>query len=142
MEYTAIGDSVNLSSRLEGACKIYGVSTLVSEFTVAALTQPLRLREIDLMRVKGRTQPVAVFETLAHHTPETFPNADDVLGHFANALAVYREREWSRAQTQFDAALAAHPQDIPSRIYRERCAHFATHPPDDKWDGVWTLKAK
>ncbi len=82
MEYTAIGDTVNLASRLESACKTYGVKVIVSEFTVRQLTDPWRLRELDLMRVKGKQQPVAIYEALDHHTPGTFPNMEETLEQF------------------------------------------------------------
>ncbi|MDB6155104.1 MAG: putative adenylate/guanylate cyclase [Chthoniobacteraceae bacterium] len=142
MEYTAIGDSVNLASRLEGACKTYGVKVLVSEFTLGALTHTPRIREIDFMRVKGKQQPVAIFEGLDHHTSATFPNMDQTVENFSSGLKAYRSRDWKTALTCLETALQFNPHDKPSRIYRERCLHFLDAPPDNDWDRVWVLKEK
>jgi adenylate cyclase len=142
MEYTAIGDSVNLASRLEGACKVYGVKAMLSEFTVRALTEPIQLRELDFMKVKGKEQPVAIYEALDHHTPVTFPNLNETLACYARGLDAYRKRDWQGARSNFESALLANPNDVPSRVFRDRSAHFAASPPGEDWDGVWVLKEK
>jgi hypothetical protein len=81
MDYTIIGDGVNLAARLESACKQYAAKILISEFTQKKLRGTYRMREIDLVVVKGKTQPVAVFEVLDYHTEQTFPNLMDVVSH-------------------------------------------------------------
>jgi adenylate cyclase len=143
MEYTVIGDSVNLASRLESANKYYGSRVLVSEFTVRELkNEPPRMREIDLIKVQGKDLPVAVYEVLAHHTPETFPNMDQTVEAFAAGFAQYRLAEWTKAQGFFETALKANPNDRVSKIYVERCQHYLANPPGPEWDGVWTMTEK
>ncbi len=139
LEYTVIGDRVNLAERLQNANKYYGTSVLICETTAARLQTPVRMRELDLIRVRGMQAPVAICEVLEHHTPESFPHADEVIFSFAEAMGLYRNRSWGQAAALFDKALAACPGDRPSQLYRERCEIYAKQPPPDDWDGVWTL---
>ncbi len=142
MDYTLIGDGVNLASRLEGACKEYGTHILASEFTVRRLRGTYRLRELDRIVVKGKSQPVGIYELLDYHSEESFPNMSDALGLFRDALAKYRRRDFAGAGRLFGEALAAHPGDRAAQVYIERCAALAGSPPPDDWDGVWTMASK
>jgi adenylate cyclase len=140
LEYTVIGDRVNLAERLQNANKYYGSEVLICETTVARLGRPMRLRELDLIRVRGRQAPVSISEVLEHHTAQSFPRMDEVLFTFAEAVGHYRNRSWQRAEALFRQALAACPGDRPSQIYLERCAIYRDNPPPEDWDVVWTLQ--
>ena len=142
MDFTIIGDGVNLASRLESACKQYGTHILVSESTQKRLRGTYQMRELDLVVVKGKTQPVAIYEILDYNTDETFPNLIDALGHFRNALTKYRQRKWQDAIHLFGEVLALNPNDKPSKLYIERSRHFIDHAPEDDWNGAWMMESK
>jgi len=142
MEYTVIGDSVNLAARLESANKFYGTNVLISEHTVRDLTRETPLREIDLIRVKGQDQPIAVYEAMAHQLPETLSKILPAAEIYAGALALYWARDWKPAQRAFEAVLETCPGDGPSRIHIERCTEYSNTPPAETWDGVWTMSEK
>ena len=142
MDYTMIGDGVNLAARLESACKQYHAKLLISEYTASKLNGIYRLREIDRVQVKGKTQPINVLEVLDYHTDETFPNMMDVLGHFREGVNHYRAQEWMKAEHSFKEALKANPNDTLSEDYIERCEIMDMNPPGDDWDGVWVMKSK
>ena len=141
LEYTVIGDRVNLAERLESANKYYGTGVLICRPTAARLKRPVQLRELDLIRVRGMRAPVSIYEVLDHHTSETFPNLDVVMPAFAEGLAHFRMRSWTQAAARFSAALAAFPGDRPSRLYLERCEFYRAAPPPPDWDGVWSVQS-
>ena len=142
MDFTIIGDGVNLAARLESACKQYGAKLLISEFTFRKLKGTYRTREIDLAVVKGKTKPVAVVEVLDFHTEDTFPHIVDVLSLFKNGLAKYRARRWEDATRLFREALELNPHDRPSLMHIERSQYLKENPPPEDWDGAWVLESK
>jgi len=142
MDFTLIGDGVNLASRLESLCKQYHASILVSENTVKRLKGTYRIREVDRVQVKGKTQSVGVFEVLDYHTEESYPNLPEAVNQFRDGLALYRKREWERAIARFEEALRLNPNENLCGMYIDRCAHFQEAPPGEDWDGGWVMKTK
>lgn len=142
MDYTMIGDGVNLAARLESACKQYHAKLLISEYTAAKLRGVYRMREIDRVQVKGKTQPVNVLEVLDYHSDKSFPNMMDVLGHFREGVQSYRAQDWLKAEHSFAEVLKANPDDALSQDYIDRCEIMKSSPPGDDWDGVWVMQSK
>lgn len=133
-DYTAIGDSVNLASRLESLNKYYGTHILVSEDTKRAVIGPdFNFREIDLVRVKGKQLPVVIYQLIAGDAA--------VVGRFEEGLNFYRNAEFQSAADIF-SVLAAEHNDGPSGLYLDRCREYLENPPPAEWDGVYTAKTK
>ena len=141
MDYTIIGDGVNLASRLESACKQYYAHILISENTFKKLRGTYRFREADDVVVKGKHEPVAIYEVLDYHTEESFPNLMDAVNYFKSARTWYRKGQWDKAAATFREALALNPQDKLTQLYIERCEYLKANPPQD-WNGVWVLSTK
>jgi adenylate cyclase len=142
MDYTLIGDGVNLAARMESLCKQYHASILISENTARLLKGTYRIREVDRVQVKGKTQSVGVCEVLDYHTEESYPNMMDVMNLFRDGLALYRRREWDRAISRFNEALRLNSDENLCGMYIERCIRFRDEPPGDDWDGAWIMKTK
>ena len=121
MDFTMIGDGVNLASRLESACKQYSARILISEHTLGQLKGVYRTREVDYVVVKGKTEPVAVYEVLDYHTPQTFPNLMDAVNHFRDGIEKYRGGNWESAVDAFRETLRANPDDTLAETYIDRC---------------------
>src|SRR5580692_1983493 len=145
--YTALGDAVNLSSRLEGLNKDYGTHILVNESTyTAAKDAGFVFRELDLIRVKGKLQPVMIYELCGVLSDlqqnGEFAATQDRLQSFASARALYNQRNWSAAQSAFQTLLDRWPNDGPSRAYWKRCQEYLFDEPPPAWDGVFTMDHK
>jgi len=141
MDYTLIGDGVNLAARLESACKQYAAKLLISQHTFEKLKGTYRIRYIDDVVVKGKTEPVGVYEVLDFHTDETFPNLMDVVNYFNEARKHYRAGSWDKAIGSFKEALKGNPNDKLSQIYIDRCADLKKKKPKN-WDGVLVMTSK
>jgi adenylate cyclase len=142
MDYTMIGDGVNLASRLESACKQYSARILISDHTFRKLRGTYRMRNVDLVVVKGKTEPVGVYEVLDYHSDATFPNLMDVVNFFNSGVKHYRAQQWDKAIRDFKEAIAANPDDKLSATYISRCEHLRSEPPGEDWDGVWVMTSK
>jgi adenylate cyclase len=145
--YTALGDAVNLSSRLEGLNKDYGTHIIVNESTYAAARNDgFVFRELDLIRVKGKLQPVTICELIGRKDERSvYGEAEEVrarVEQFQRARELYRTRQWQAAQDGFQMVLDKWPDDGPSRAYRERCQEYLNEEPPANWDGVYTMTHK
>ena len=129
MDYTMIGDGVNLAARLESACKQYSAKILLSEFTFKQLKGTYQVRDIDKVIVKGKTEPVQVLEVLDHHTNESFPNLMEAVSHFKSGREHYNRGDWDKAAKAFKEAYSLNPGDNLAQNYIDRCNHLKAAPP-------------
>ncbi len=136
-EYSAIGDSVNLAARLEPANKTYDTLTMVSQATLdAGHASGFRVRELDYIAVKGKEEPVKVYELLEMAGEPLTRDKEDAIRHYDLGMAAYKRRDWAAAKDHFAAALSACPSDGPSRVYLGRCDDHIADPPPADWDFV------
>ena len=137
--YTVLGDTVNLASRLEGVNKVYGTRILLSQETCHFIKDHLLVRELDQVQVRGRGQPVTIYELIGPYPPEgTYAWMD----YFATGLQAYRGQQWDKASQAFGEVLRLKPDDRPTQVFLGRCRFFAVTPPATDWQGIFSLDAK
>jgi adenylate cyclase len=139
--YTVIGDTVNLASRLESINKVYGSSLILSEETYRMAQQVIEARELDLITVAGKTEPVRIYEGMGR-VGELTPERIQLREMFASGLAAYRQQNWDEAQTCFDSCLLGAVEDGPSLLFVERIRQLRSTAPPADWDGVWRFLEK
>ena len=140
--YTVISDSVNLASRLEGANKMYGTKIMLGEETYNLAKNQIVARELDFLRVKGKSKPVRVYELLARRSDGFAESLNTAFTHFARGLEMYRLQEWQKALTEFRRVLDFKPDDGPAKEFLRRSDIFMQSPRPPDWDGVFEMRTK
>ena len=146
MNYTMMGDTVNLAARLEASAKQYGIYIQVAEETYAACKDKFIWRDLDYVIVMGKTEPAQVFELISEEQNMP-PGYDKLLPAYNEALKLYRNQDWVKAIDAFKASdeledMFPGRKTNPSKIYIPRCEHYRDNPPGDEWDGSWALTKK
>jgi adenylate cyclase len=140
-DYTIMGDNVNLASRLEGINKQYGTNIVISQFTYALIReQSFIARELDSVRVKGKQEPVIIYELRGYGSPDT--QTESLLNAFHQGLTAYKQQQWQQAIAHFQEVLKIDSDDEPAKLYRERCEAYQLSPPPADWDGVCVMTTK
>jgi class 3 adenylate cyclase len=142
MDFTSIGDNVNLASRLEGTTKTYSTKNIVSEPVYKKIKTNYTCREIDLITVKGKAKPTAIYEVITEKSKET-STLKNYLKDFSAALKAYRQKKWAEAEKLFAKCQKINNiEDKPSKVFLERISIFRKHPPPSNWNGVFEMKTK
>jgi adenylate cyclase len=139
-DYTVMGDSVNLSARLEGANKTYQTNILISEFTYERVKQDFACMELDSVRVKGKRLPVKIYQLVGERE---LPEAQkEAVERFHRALELYKKQQWDEAIALFQAVTAIDPGVRAAQLYIQRSLELKISPPPPDWDGVFTMTSK
>ncbi len=142
MDYTVIGDGVNLSARLESITKQYGCDIVLSEHTYEHCKDQIWVRELDLIRVKGKQEPVRIYELIGDRSVSLDDTTATFLDIYAQGREAYKSRAFHLAISLFDQALAMQPEDKAVTLHLERAQSYIQHPPATDWDGVHTMTTK
>lgn len=141
-DYTVMGDSVNLASRLEGANKQYGTGTMLSDSTYSAVKDFVLVRELDTIRVKGKKLPTTVYELIGLKEDVNAIEKIKQLESYFEGLKNYKIRNFAEAKNCFQKCNELLKEDPPSKVYIERCEIYIQNPPDENWDGVFVMTTK
>ena len=139
-DYTAMGDNVNLASRMEGLNKSYGTEILITEYTYKIVKDKFETRKLDAVRVKGKKKSILIFELISRKD-ELDKKHRDFVSLYETGLELYFKKEWKTAIKSFQEALKL-VEDNASYVFITRCKEFLKNPPPSDWDGVWEMKTK
>jgi len=142
MEFTAIGDGVNLGSRLEGTSKLYGTDIVISESTYRMCENRVWVRELDCIRVKGKDQPINVYELVGLRSDPLDSQQEHLIASYHQARSLYLNRQFSLAKERFQQLVTLDANNKAAKIHVERCKLFLKTPPPENWDGVATMTEK
>jgi len=140
MAYTVLGDAVNQGSRLEGLTKYYGVNIIVSDTTKDSISEYI-FRELDLVTVLGKNEPVAIYEPVGHRN-DLDKSIISELNDYKRALREFRSQNWDRADVEFFNLSRVDSDRRLYQIYLDRITHFRKEPPGNDWDGVFAHTTK
>jgi adenylate cyclase len=139
-DYTAMGDNVNLASRMEGLNKIYGTNIVITENTQKVVKDKFETRKLDAVRVKGKKKPILIYE-LVSEKGKLNKKQGDFIRHYEEGLKLYFEKKWKLAIKSFQTAIEI-MDDVASNEFIKRCQEFSKKPPSKDWDGVWEMETK
>ncbi len=142
MEFTAIGDGVNLGSRLEAASKQYGTDIVISENTYKPCAERIWARELDYVKVKGKDNPVKVYELVGLRSEPLTSEQEQIIELYGEGRDYYLNRDFPLAMASFGQVLKLNRNDKSASLHLERCQYWLKTPPADDWDGSWTMTEK
>jgi hypothetical protein len=142
MEFTVIGDDVNLASRLEGTTKLYGCDIVISGSTYQPCADRIWVRELDIVRVKGKTQPVSVYEVVGLRSDPIPETKQRVIELYEQGREYYLKRKFTLALDKFEAVLAINHYDKAALLYQQRCHKWIDSSLPKEWDGIEILTEK
>ncbi len=142
MDYTVIGDGVDISSRLEGVTKEYGCDIVLSEFTYQPCQDQIWVRELDRICVKGKSKPIRIYELIGDRSQPLDPMTENFIHLYQSGREAYLSRDFQQAIHYFDLAQQVRPTDRSVKLQRDRAYECLMHPPADDWDGVYVLLSK
>jgi adenylate cyclase len=142
LSYTAIGDSINLASRLEGTNKFYGTQIIVSESIYQTIKDQFAFRMVDCVILKGKNETTTIYELLAENASELSFDLEKYSSHFSQAFTHYQQRSWDKAINHFSTCIEIFPEDTLAVVFIYRCDLFKLTPPPKEWQGAWQLLDK
>jgi len=140
LNWTVMGDNVNLASRLEGITKTYRIGTVISESTYQQVAGQFTCRELDRITVKGKSQAVKIYELMG--TAGERAKFEPLLKPFDEAMAAYLQQDWRGAAAGFGELLGTYPDDGPTQVFLQRALEFMENAPEPDWNGVYVMKTK